>query len=735
MVDTVLEGRAPQATAADPGSPLSVPPLREIRLAVVLYGGVSLCIYMNGVVQELLHLVRATAPRSRQDPTLPPAAQLSSTEPVYRRLSQLIGAEETVDATEVADPGTIDDRPALVRFMIDVLSGSSAGGINGVFLAKALANDQDLTALGDLWIEEGDISLLLNDKKSIKKLKPPLDLQRPPQSLLNGQRMYLKLLNAFTTMEGDSPADKDRESRLADELDLYVTTTDLAGLVLPIKLSNASTFERRYRSVFHFKYATDVSTGAQRNDFHQLNNPFLAFAARCTSAFPWAFEPMELTDIYDTMISVDRYASLGRGPDGSTGSWTEWWRAFYADYEVSAITGKGPVPQSVDFPERPFGDGGALDNKPFTYATAALLRRQSDVPVDRKLLFVEPDPGHPERIKDAAGRPDALEDFLKQAVFLPRQETVRDDLQAVFDRNRLIERIDAILQDLDEEASRDGAPTPLDLALAPSTSATVAASYVSADIPERGRAYGGYHAVRIAATTEDLAAFITRVVGLPEEPGYVDAIRYLVSAWRRASYVEHPTPIEEEAGQLPSTNSFLVDFDLRYRIRRINLLQRRIDRLFRLDPPALQMLRAAGFAYWPTGTIGRREFRDELIRIKRGLNEAHRILRTAGRTLRQRPTDEREPGQATTATVPAGSAPSISELVAATGVSVGVLQEILQAPTDQQRRDIAEEHYRSHEDAFGSLARQLSDAVGGAVTQARAALAGTLGGTPPDQES
>src|SRR5262245_33142228 len=34
---------------------------REVRFAVVLYGGVSLAIYMNGIVQELYSLVRATA--------------------------------------------------------------------------------------------------------------------------------------------------------------------------------------------------------------------------------------------------------------------------------------------------------------------------------------------------------------------------------------------------------------------------------------------------------------------------------------------------------------------------------------------------------------------------------------------------------------------------------------------------------------------------------------------------
>jgi hypothetical protein len=34
---------------------------REVRFAVVIYGGVSLAVYINGVVQELLRMVRSTA--------------------------------------------------------------------------------------------------------------------------------------------------------------------------------------------------------------------------------------------------------------------------------------------------------------------------------------------------------------------------------------------------------------------------------------------------------------------------------------------------------------------------------------------------------------------------------------------------------------------------------------------------------------------------------------------------
>lgn len=51
--------------------PMKQPPAmyltQEIRFAVVIYGGISLAIYMNGVAQELLKLVYATALEPRTD--------------------------------------------------------------------------------------------------------------------------------------------------------------------------------------------------------------------------------------------------------------------------------------------------------------------------------------------------------------------------------------------------------------------------------------------------------------------------------------------------------------------------------------------------------------------------------------------------------------------------------------------------------------------------------------------
>ena len=54
------------------------------------------------------------------------------------------------------------------RGSVDVISGSSAGGINGIFLAKVLANEQTIDRLRDLWVDEGDIGLLVNDSTSYR---------------------------------------------------------------------------------------------------------------------------------------------------------------------------------------------------------------------------------------------------------------------------------------------------------------------------------------------------------------------------------------------------------------------------------------------------------------------------------------------------------------------------------------------------------------------------------------
>jgi patatin-related protein len=156
---------------------------KEYRFAVVMYGGISLAVYMNGIAQELLSLVRSTALENRKDDQSRMLDDLKSTEAIYRDLAVLLSEE--------------DDSAVHVRFLIDIVSGTSAGGINGIFLAKALTARKDMESLKQTWIKEADFGLLLNDDKGRLEGLPQ---QVPPRSLLNGERMYVKLFEALAEM-------------------------------------------------------------------------------------------------------------------------------------------------------------------------------------------------------------------------------------------------------------------------------------------------------------------------------------------------------------------------------------------------------------------------------------------------------------------------------------------------------------------------------------------------------
>ena len=84
-----------------------------------MYGGVSLAVYINGVSQEFYHAFQGNG--------------------VYRLIKELIDSE----------------------IVVDIMSGSSAGGINGILLSYALCNGKDFTRCGDLWRNAADIRRLV----------------------------------------------------------------------------------------------------------------------------------------------------------------------------------------------------------------------------------------------------------------------------------------------------------------------------------------------------------------------------------------------------------------------------------------------------------------------------------------------------------------------------------------------------------------------------------------------
>jgi patatin-related protein len=293
----------------------------------------------------------------------------------------------------------------------------------------------------------------------------------------------------------------------------------------------------------------------QGNDLSNVNTPFLAFASRCTSSFPFAFEPMTLSAV--TRMKID---------DGTPGVLR--WNDFFPNLP------RAEVQQGLHV-HRAFGDGGYLDNKPFSYVADTLSRRFSAVPIERKLLFVEPSPDKldPHEMPEDGNAPDALENSLAALTTIPRYESIREDLQAVLSRNRRIERIERVVR-LGElsvnptdafsvRISGDGKiPTWSKLKL-------------SEMIAYYGTAFLPYQRLRVYAVTDRLADRLGRQWDIVSDSDQQYALRALVRVWRERNF-------SDEGGDKPTINAFLDEFDVEYRVRRLAFLLRKTDQLIRL---------------------------------------------------------------------------------------------------------------------------------------------------------
>src|SRR6185369_10947384 len=233
---------------------------------------------------------------------------------------------------------------------------------------------------------------------------------------------------------------------------------------------------------------------------------------------------------------------------------------------------------SVEFSERSFGDGGYLDNKPFTYATETLARRYSPLPVDRKLIYIEPSPEHPEDERIDPKKPDALANVKAALLDLPSSETIREDLQRLIQRNNLINRINRITSSVDQDLDQAGM------------------------VNKFGVYYQPYRRLRIAAVTDALAYLVTRVLDIEEDSAGFFAVRVLVRVWREQMYPDyHRAPAETTAEKTPqeleestyTSNQLLLHYDFAYWLRRLNFIGRKVDVLYKLkdfhpsDPPVL----------------------------------------------------------------------------------------------------------------------------------------------------
>jgi patatin-related protein len=430
MTDTTPAATLAPGNIVVEGPAQTAPDTKELRLALVCYGGVSLAIYMHGVTKEIHKLVQASAAFEDDSDTNP--FQDEDTASVYWKALKGLAADSATSASARIDTNRPPAQPLATRVVVDIIAGTSAGGINGIFLAKALAGNHSQAALRDLWLNKGNIALLLAGprwmhpwlKAAWFAVKSPIAILRrrdvPP---LGGDDMCRWLYDALERMDRDGPAARRTRTLVPQDqtLNLFVPITDFHGYQREFPLDDPKyIFDRTHRHVLEFRY----SSRTDENHFTTVFNHVLAFAARATSSFPGAFPPV---------------------------GFEEYRRNFAADLKLHEVA--APLFREYDLVNRSpndtqFIDGGVLDNYPFESAIRAIGLKPATCQVDRRLLFIEPDPEEqqPPSVGARLQAPTWLGTIWGGLSSIPRTEPIIDDLRALGRRNEAVARVRDVIE-------------------------------------------------------------------------------------------------------------------------------------------------------------------------------------------------------------------------------------------------------------------------------------------------
>jgi hypothetical protein len=151
---------------------------------------------------------------------------------------------------------------------VDVIAGTSAGGINGAALALAQSSRKaDLSSLRELWTEQGRMDMLLR-----------APFEGHPTSLLRGDYFLEQLHNAMAQLA----TGYEHSGRPAD---LTLTTTLLTGAQdVTVDALGQRLRDVRYNGCFHFR------EGAFERESVDATVAALALAARSSASYPVAFD-------------------------------------------------------------------------------------------------------------------------------------------------------------------------------------------------------------------------------------------------------------------------------------------------------------------------------------------------------------------------------------------------------------------------------------------------------------
>jgi patatin-related protein len=328
-------------------------PPQVLRLAVVITGGVSLAVWMGGVAREINLLVQAGS-------TNPPPAPSSTDGEVFSFYGDLCGLLDW-------------------QMELDILAGTSAGGINAALLALCNATGGNLSGLRDLWLDNGAFLNLLRDPA-----------EKSPPSLMKGDGVLLAgIAGAVDRIRSQAFG----ETAQPDTL-LHVTTTLLNGE--PTRFQD--TFGTSISDSDHLGLFTFTSDDL----VDENSNAALALAARSSASFPGAFEPAFLpagSNVNETHPNMSAYLGITEPHFAS--------------------------------------DGGQLENQPVAPALQAIFDRpEADDPVRRVMLYVVPSsspptPVTPEKLDD----PPSLLKALMADFQASRSQSIKSALEEIQSHN------------------------------------------------------------------------------------------------------------------------------------------------------------------------------------------------------------------------------------------------------------------------------------------------------------
>jgi patatin-related protein len=534
---------------------------KELRLALICYGGVSLAVYMHGITREIWHLLRASA--------------------AFHGGS---GGGEAPGGSEGAYYAMLERAEAggtSVRVLADILAGASAGGINAVFLADAIASGSSLEPLTDLWLEGADVDRLIDPQVSgLSRFAKGAAL--PIAWALSGRRqrageengdsapraeIRAKIANfvrarwfappfagaGFTAVLLDAlEAMKAKASGTPllppdHPLDLSVTVTDFHGFPQKLRLNSPrEVLETEHRLTLSFR-----SEGGGR----LAPVAELVFAARATASFPGAFPPFTVAEL-DKVLEARSLAWPTR-------------QAFLA--RVLPRRSPEQAERTVLI------DGAILANAPFRPAVAALQNRPARREVDRRFVYIDPKPGMPSVRFASSGEAEAPGFFA--TIFgalsdIPREQPIRDNLEAIEARSARVRRTARIVEAIRPQVEAAIGRAFGGFFLMPPTAERLEAWRGRAHLVaarQAGFAYAAYGQLKLARVVEDSIAHLCR--GGERAPE--DGVRRAVWEVARRKGIAREDAFTA-SGTRAEAIAFLGSFDVGFRIRRLRFLARQL---------------------------------------------------------------------------------------------------------------------------------------------------------------